>query len=151
MILLVITQSTASHHRLCVQYWSLCVRVCAICLIIITTVHLGNKIFFVSFITACVTGHVNSCNAKHTILIPSVPDTVSIRQINLRNRRCRKVFEPLGDRESTSCQYSFASSNCQSAHGTRKCRIYWIALWVNLSSVPMRVHVRAHGIRGSEP
>ena len=54
-----------------------------LCLVFIIAVHLGNQVIIypLSLLTLQVT--VNTRNATQTILSPSVPETVSIREINL--------------------------------------------------------------------
>ena len=66
-----VTQPSTSHHMLCVQYVSVCVRV-LLCLVFILAVHLSNCL---PVITADITGHSKFCNATQTILNPSVPET----------------------------------------------------------------------------
>ena len=77
-----VTQPRTSHHLLCVQCGSVCVRV-LLCLVFIIAVHLGNRILFYQLSPLTLQVTVNSCNAAQTILSPSVPETVSIREINL--------------------------------------------------------------------
>ena len=45
---LVVTQPSTSHHLLCVQFESVCVRV-LLCLVVIIAVRLGNKVIFTSY------------------------------------------------------------------------------------------------------
>ena len=54
-----------------------------LCLVFIIAVHLGNEVIFYQLSPLTLPGTVNSRNATQTILSPSVPETVSIREINL--------------------------------------------------------------------
>ena len=76
---LVVTQLSTSHHLLCVQCGSVCVRA-LLCLVFIIAVHLGNEVIFYQLSPLTLQGTVNSHNATQTILSPSVPKTVSIRK-----------------------------------------------------------------------
>ena len=72
------SQVLATNYCVC----SVCV--CALlCLVFIIAVHLGNEVIFYQLSPLTLPGTVNSRNATQTILIPSVPETVSIREINL--------------------------------------------------------------------
>ena len=76
---LVVTQPSTSHQLLC-----MCVCVCALlCLVFIIAVHLGNEVILYQLSPLTLPGTVNSRNATQTIVSPSVPEAVSIREINL--------------------------------------------------------------------
>ena len=79
---LVVTQPITRHHLLCVQ--CVCVRVCtALSGICYSGPSNWVQVNFLPGITADITGH--SIPATQTILSPSVPETVSIRDRKLRN------------------------------------------------------------------
>ena len=80
----VVTQPSTSHYLFCVQCGSVCVRV-LLCLVFIIAVHLGNKVIFYQLSSLTLLVAVNSRNATQTISSPSVLETVSIREMNLRN------------------------------------------------------------------
>ena len=67
---------------LCVQCGSVCVRT-LLCLVFNTAVHLGNEVIFYQLSPLTLQGTVNSRNATQTNPSPFVPETVSIREINL--------------------------------------------------------------------
>ena len=54
-----------------------------LCLVFIIAVHLGNKVIFYQLSPLTLQGTVIFRNATQTILSPSMPETVSIREINL--------------------------------------------------------------------
>jgi len=72
---MVVTQSSTSHQLLCVQLYEC---VCVSALVFCITAHLGNEIIVI-------TNHQIAVNYCNVILSSSVPETVSIREINLRN------------------------------------------------------------------
>ena len=74
--------STVAIILLCVQCGSVCVRA-LLCLVFITAVHIANEVIFYQLSPLTLQGTVNSRNATQTILSPSVPETVSIRELNI--------------------------------------------------------------------
>ena len=81
---MVVTQPTTSHHLLCVQRGSVCMRA-LLCLIIIIAVHRGNEVIFYQLSPLTLQSTLNFRNATQTILSPYVPETVPIRELNLLN------------------------------------------------------------------
>ena len=54
-----------------------------LCLVFIIAVHLGNEVIFYQLPPLTLQGTVKYLNVTQTISSPSVPETVSIREINL--------------------------------------------------------------------